>query len=271
MKLVIWERTAINWSSMDMDAFFKQENKIFKRYEELLRFCIPVWNETFHLEYPQFRAELQLIANENRGNLPGVDEIIRGESDFAQYIDSAADDTIIVPVDDDDWFAPDLVRLKTIFEQGKFRYVIWPQLIIGPNRKDYMYRVLKVPEQDIPESNNFAFTVGMFKEYDYKEIEVILPYHMSLGRKFLTLNKPVHIPGWFSVYCKTVASISFMGTRRKECPEESETDFSLFLKNVVCSNLKQGLTQIERKSEYVWAFKYLERVFELYSRLVVNQ
>lgn len=267
MKLVIWERTEINWQSIDMESFFEQGNKIFKRYEALLRFSIPAWNSAFTLEYPQFRAGLQSIARDNRRDISGVDDIIRGESDFAQYIASAADDTIIVPVDDDDWFAPDLAKLKVLFKDNHFRYVIWPQLIIGPKRTDYLYRVLKMPAEDIPQTNNFAFTVGMFKEYNYQELEAILPYHTFLGRKFLMKNKPVHIPGLFSVYCKTVGSISFMETRRNTCPTESETEFSLFLKKVVSSNLQLGLTTIERKTEYLWAFKSLERVFELYSKL----
>ncbi len=89
----IWVRATANWA--DEAAFLAQLDPRFKPHVDL-------WNDTFDMPFHIFRHEVRKIAALNLSRVDGAtlapwDEIPEG--------------SLVVPVDDDDWFAPDLVRI----------------------------------------------------------------------------------------------------------------------------------------------------------------
>jgi hypothetical protein len=63
---------------------------------------IDVWNETFEMPYHVFRRRLCEIAELNRSRVEGAVE--------AEW-DEIPDGALVLPVDDDDWFAPEAARV----------------------------------------------------------------------------------------------------------------------------------------------------------------
>jgi len=64
-----------------------------------MRPTVELWNATFNLRYPEFRMRLTQIAREN------LDRIENAELMRLEEIPLGA---LVVPVDDDDWFSPEI-------------------------------------------------------------------------------------------------------------------------------------------------------------------
>lgn len=90
----MWIRRTVDWT--DERAFRAQLSPGFRPFVEL-------WDEVFDLPYHRFRAELRRIAAENHARIDGARVVV----DWAEIPDGA----IVLPVDDDDWFAPDVARV----------------------------------------------------------------------------------------------------------------------------------------------------------------
>ena len=99
-------RRTLDWS--DEATFDAQLDPAFRPK-------VDVWNATFSIPYHLFRHRLKAIA---QSNLYRVDGAI--VADFAKVPPGE----LIVPVDDDDWFAPDLVlRLRRAYTPAARGYL----------------------------------------------------------------------------------------------------------------------------------------------------
>ncbi|HEX8120806.1 MAG TPA: hypothetical protein VF549_06000 [Solirubrobacteraceae bacterium] len=85
----IWVRTDVPWE--DEAAFAAQ-------IPERMRPLVDLWNATFALPYHRFRAELRDIARESLAAVAGA---------TVSEWDAIPAGALVLPVDDDDWFAPD--------------------------------------------------------------------------------------------------------------------------------------------------------------------
>ena len=135
-----------------------------------------MWNRTFNIPYHRFRERLKQIAE---GTLRGV----LG----ARVVAPAAvpPGALVVPVDDDDWFAPDLAaRLAAAFD-GSARGYRWRSFILEakpPGVLGFLRRgrpVTPVPDRSrfTCTSNNYAF-VADGAAFDF------LRSHAEASRRF---------------------------------------------------------------------------------------
>lgn len=91
--LYLWVRATANWE--DEGAFLAQLDPAFKPKVDL-------WNATFDIPYHRFRHEIRRIAQMN---------LARVESAAVLPWHEIPDGALVAPVDDDDWFAPNLARV----------------------------------------------------------------------------------------------------------------------------------------------------------------
>lgn len=90
--MFIWVRHTLDWA--DEEAFRAQ-------LDPELRPLVELWDATFSMPYHRFRHQLRQIASDNLAGVEGArcapwEEIPAG--------------ALVLPVDDDDWFAPDTAR-----------------------------------------------------------------------------------------------------------------------------------------------------------------
>jgi hypothetical protein len=88
--VAIWVRKPVPWD--DEGAFRAQIPDAFRRK-------VDVWNGTFTMPYHVFRGEVRRIAELNQDAVRGAARL-----DWEEIPDGA----LVLPVDDDDWFAPDI-------------------------------------------------------------------------------------------------------------------------------------------------------------------
>jgi hypothetical protein len=87
--IYLWVRTSVDWS--DEAAFLRQVQPAFMP-------SVTLWNEAFTMPSHVFRGRVRTIARPN---------LSRVEQTTCADWDAIPDGAIVLPVDDDGWFAPD--------------------------------------------------------------------------------------------------------------------------------------------------------------------
>jgi hypothetical protein len=88
--LYLWVRSTASW--WDEAAFRRQLDPAFARK-------VAVWDDTFAVSYREFRHEVHRIA---QWNLSNVRDAVLAEWE------EIPDEALVAPVDDDDWFSPEV-------------------------------------------------------------------------------------------------------------------------------------------------------------------
>jgi len=105
--IYIWIRRTCDWN--DEQAFLAQVEPDF---EDLLE----LWNETFDMPYHRFRARLFEIAQANFAEVRGAT--------VAEW-DEIPEGALVLPTDDDDWFAPHAAETLERVQRPAVKTYVW--------------------------------------------------------------------------------------------------------------------------------------------------
>jgi len=78
---------------------------------------IDLWNDTFDMPYHHFRQQLKQIAQANHA---------RVEDAVTAALEDVPPGALIAPVDDDDWFSPELARVVADHQDARYHGYRWP-------------------------------------------------------------------------------------------------------------------------------------------------
>jgi hypothetical protein len=160
------------------------------------------WNATFTVPYHAFRQRLREIALENLSRVAGA---------VLSSIDDVPPGAIIVPVDDDDWFAPELVtRLRAAHDPAASGY-LWGHRTIEALRRrtglGWLYRKVRerllgpIPGRYLTETNNYALVSGA------PDARALLANHVQASRSFRPrLHEVRKLPEVLGVHNRSLAS-----------------------------------------------------------------
>ena len=114
------------------------------------------WNAAFDMPYHVFRQRLKAIAQENLARVEGC---VRTE------LEAVPPGDVIVPVDDDDWFAPDLgLRLRRALDPKARGYLWRREVIEAPplwrRARALLARLTGRRELHVCKTNNYAVVNG---------------------------------------------------------------------------------------------------------------
>jgi hypothetical protein len=131
---------------------WNDEAIVRERIHPRFRAKFDVWNRTLTMPYHEFRARLKAIA---AGNLARVAHA------SVSPLASVPAGHIVVPVDDDDWFAPDLVAWLRSAPAPPIEVWLWTRLALQPERRStrvrrQLARLLGRGERHVCKTNNYA-------------------------------------------------------------------------------------------------------------------
>ena len=99
---------------------------------------LETWNETFDVTYGAFRQRLKEIAQLSLSRVEGAE---------CTPLDEVPPGDLIVPVDDDDWFAPNIAcEIRRVLEPGRDGY-FWIREVISPSRRRRKLRNILRPKR----------------------------------------------------------------------------------------------------------------------------
>ena len=165
---------------------------------------IEMWNRTFEMPYHQYRCGLKRIAQLNLSRIPGTASVSQRE---------IPEGAVAVPVDDDDWFSPELA--VTIEKSvGDHSGCYWPSRFLEvpiswPHRLGLLRRTLFPATRPrwLCTTNNYAVVYG-------PETSDLLISHVRASRWFLAHpSKVVHIGQPLSLMNRTLASTTQLRSR----------------------------------------------------------
>lgn len=169
--------------------------------------AIGMWNDVFGMTFAEYRRRLRAIAEINWSCINGLDLFIKTST--LRSVLASLSDFVVFPVDDDDWFSPDLVNVLRRSIEPSLDAVDWPDGVYGVD--------LRRRSADSPQiwrrkrsrfaTNNYAVLKNGFRALNDRGSEKILLRHEKAKRWFLQSTRMVkRIPRYLSVTCKSPAS-----------------------------------------------------------------
>jgi hypothetical protein len=163
--IYLWVRRTVAWE--DEEAFWAQ-------LRDVDRAGVAAWNATFNIPFHIFRRRVREIAAQNQARVRDVA--------YADW-DGIPDGSLVLPVDDDDWFAPEIATvLAEHVDTGAIGFR-WPStwvevpLDLGHRLHLLAHRLLGRPLKFICATNNYA----LVKSPDNR---LLLSNHVEASRWF---------------------------------------------------------------------------------------
>lgn len=117
MRIHVCVRSTLDWRDRDL-----VEARILPEF----RLKLEAWNATFNMPYHRFRQRVREVAALNLSRVEGA---------VHSAIEDVPPGDLIVPVDDDDWFAPDLVNRLRREHEPRARCYLWSRDVIELPRR----------------------------------------------------------------------------------------------------------------------------------------
>jgi hypothetical protein len=219
---------------------------------------VPLWNDTFNISFRHFRYRIAQIAQLNH---------LRVEAARRASWDEIPDGALVIPVDDDDWFAPSAARvLERELDPRATGYLWdgqWIEVPIDLRHRLYLLRrrlIPATPPKWICATNNYA----LIKDHGAKEL---LNSHLGASRAFtqrLTSadGSVKRIDARLSVANRTLASQTMLGL------EKSAISRSRLIRKF---HRYQRLYERPVPAELDWCSPYLKMMCELMAELKVKE
>jgi hypothetical protein len=241
----VWVRTTVDWAD---------ESGPHGRVKDEFRQRVDLWNGTFTLSYHAFRHEVARIARDNlacvrRAALAAWDDI--------------PDGAVVLPVDDDDWFAPDIAdALEERLDPGAIGcrwQAAYVEVPFGPGHAVHRLRMRLLPWTSprwVCSTNNYALVKG-------PDSEEVARRHVHASRVYRAERERVRVlSGCLSLTNRTLASQTTLQFRRPAITKA---------RLVRAYHAYRRLYRSRRVPRLDWAAEYVERMAVLMDGLRLRE
>lgn len=166
---------------------------------------VAVWDATFRLSWREFRVATAALARENLAKVHGAritawDDVPEGD--------------LVLPVDDDDWFAPDILGRLATMDDGRCDGLVWTQstLEVPINFGHRLFLLRRRLQPSLQPrwfcgTNNYALRKGPLDAEAWRN-------HTRADARFRGQPAIPFVTRRLSLHNRTLASATSMGWRR---------------------------------------------------------
>jgi len=199
MRFVICVRTDVDWGKITADNFYDQPQEYRPSLESAKSYnIVEHWDKNFELSYGQFRKSLRNIAGDCLTKVKGF-EIVTGIENIDPILNSD-EEVILAPIDDDDWFAPNLNKMARWF-YSPIPVLAWEHTLL--HKGQFKTHKPTTRKKDLLLwSNNFMVRKSfLLSEFGLERTKILLAHHVWLDRAIKSKNR----------YFQAVKRISYKG------------------------------------------------------------
>jgi len=181
---------------------WKDEAAVDAELQPDFREKLELWNATFTIPYHRFRQRLKEIAQESLGRVAHA-----AVADLGDVPEGA----IVVPVDDDDWLAPDLAaRLRDTYDPAALGYV-WNRYVLEARPANPL-RWLTGGRGRPPDHRRFTCGTNNYAVIHTGAWSVAITGHVKASRQFDAHPDAVrHLSLWLSIQNRNLSSQTVLG------------------------------------------------------------
>jgi hypothetical protein len=202
-----------------------------------------VWNDTLSIPYHAFRHRLTEIA---RLNLSRVSDVV------CARIEDVPPGGIIAPIDDDDWFAPNLAQRIAGLDPSRDLF-LWKPYWLDPYRRSWRIRFWLKRKPHTCASNTYAMRNG-------PQVGPIVESHMTASRLFdANPVRVARLPETLAIHNRTLASQTVLGFRRPTISPRAL--IGLWRK------YRELYRRVTLPAELAWARPYVDMMADLMNEL----
>lgn len=217
--VILFLRSNVDWSKLNEGNFLEQNTLCPAAYpttakqRELLLSGIRVWNSVLGMSYFCYRQRLREISNRNWCRLRNLDLVLINHNHYQSLLDWS--EAYVVPVDEDDWFRPDLADLLRSVPTADVDIVRWkdaafrpiPQLSDQDDLRGTRPRIrLRASPEGVP-TNSYAVSTRLLARLPLDVGKSCLMKHWEVDRYIVAHSASVHsMPEYVGVTHKSLAS-----------------------------------------------------------------
>ena len=235
-------RRSLDWSDQALVA---------ERLRPEFRAKFETWNATFDMPYAGFRQRLKEIAQLN---------LSRVESVAHTPLEEVPPGELIVPVDDDDWFAPDVAHeIRRVFEPGQAG-CHWIRQVISPSRRRRKFRIRLRPKRL---GGRYSCATNSYAVVNTPELAPLTLNHKRASEYFDA--HPTHvtrIPKTLAIQNRSLASQTTLAWKRLTITREELIE--------VFHRHRDLYANWKLRPELGWAQPCIDRMAELMEKIRVR-
>lgn len=133
-RVVVYVRSDVDWESLNEENFFSQERRapgISDEYLQKFFVGIQLWNQLYDMSFFEYRRRLRDISAINFDRIVGLDAVVRS-FETLQRMRWSKEPTWVLPIDDDDWYHPELANICRENDPNIHHFLYWPTIRLIP-------------------------------------------------------------------------------------------------------------------------------------------
>jgi hypothetical protein len=166
---------------------------------------VELWNATFNLSYPAFRHRVHRIARENWSRIE------RAQLSPREQIPPGA---LVAPVDDDDWFSPEIGRRLLAERSPALHGYHWNRYILETPRRPRRFGWLR--QRRATDASPYTCASNNYAVLNLPELAPAIGSHVKASQIFdAGPGRVKHVDASLSLQCRNLASRSALGDSRR--------------------------------------------------------